>query len=113
MLGARRRPQDRYQPCLTRECACSVLLLRVAALCRSVSALVAQSENAGFQEAACSIAGTDLHSLRDVIHVRPLKPPLWSVLTYTMLMKRDMTKQCLAMTVKCYQLTRCCLLSNQ
>ena len=33
---------------------------------------MAQSKNAEFQKAACHIASTDLHSLRDVIHVRPL-----------------------------------------
>lgn len=41
---------------------------------RSVSTLVAQSENAAFQEAACSIANTGLDSLKDAIHVI-LSPP--------------------------------------
>ena len=37
--------------------------------CRSISILVAQSENAAFQDAACSIANARLNSLQDIIHV--------------------------------------------
>ncbi|CAL5224783.1 g7526 [Coccomyxa viridis] len=40
----------------------------LADISRSISAVVAQSKNAEFREAACSIAGTDLHSLRDSFH---------------------------------------------